>query len=178
MLNYHEPLTQAESDFAAEHHDLIYGYLNQAGLPEDDFYDISVFGYLRAVRKYLARPELRRYSFSTIAYRAMSCDVHHSREYWLRQKRRAEVTSFNEELHTPDLTDTVAEACEKVVSFQELAGKLTGTQRRIASLRCEGYRDREIAAICRLTPGEVALEMNRARANIVPFPVETAAAAA
>ena len=39
-------------------------------------------------------------------------------------------------------------------------------------------RDREIAAICRLTPGEVALEMNRARANIVPFPVETAAAAA
>ena len=27
MLNYHEPLTQAESDFAAEHHDLIYGYL-------------------------------------------------------------------------------------------------------------------------------------------------------
>ena len=153
-------------------------YLNQAGLPEDDFYDIAVFGYLRAVRKYLARPELRRYSFSTIAYRAMSCDVHHSREYWLRQKRRAEVTSFNEELHTPDLTDTVAEACEKVVSFQELAGKLTGTQRRIASLRCEGYRDREIAAICRLTPGEVALEMNRARANIVPFPVETAAAAA
>ena len=89
MLNYHEPLTQAESDFAAEHHDLIYGYLNQAGLPEDDFYDIAVFGYLRAVRKYLARPELRRYSFSTIAYRAMSCDVHHSREYWLRQKRRA-----------------------------------------------------------------------------------------
>ena len=124
------------------------------------------------------RPELWRYRFSTIAYRAMSCDVHHSREYWLRQKRRAEVTSFNEEIHTPDLTDTVAEACEKVVSFQELAWKLTGMQCRIASLRCDGYRDREIAAICRLTPGEVALEMNRAQANIVPFPVETAAAAA
>ena len=178
MLNYYEPLTQAESDFAAEHHELIFGYLNQAGLSEDDFYDIAVFGYLRAVRKYLARAELRRYSFSTIAYRAMSRDVHHSRKYWLRQKRRAEVISFNEELHTPDLADTVAETCEKVISFQELTGKLTGTQRKIVFLRCEGYRDREITTICRLAPGELDLEMNRARANVVPFTIKTAAAAA
>ena len=72
MLNYNLPLTEAESEFAAEHHSVIYGYLRKAGLPEDDFYDVVVFGYLRAVRKYLARPELRKYSFSTIAYRAMS----------------------------------------------------------------------------------------------------------
>ena len=89
MLNYNLPLTEAESEFAAEHHSVIYGYLRKAGLPEDDFYDVVVFGYLRAVRKYLARPELRKYSFSTIAYRAMSCDVHHSKEYWMRKKRRA-----------------------------------------------------------------------------------------
>lgn len=68
MLNYNLPLTEAESEFAAEHHSVIYGYLRKAGLPEDDFYDVVVFGYLRAVRKYLARPELRKYSFSTIAY--------------------------------------------------------------------------------------------------------------
>ena len=85
MLNYNLPLTEAESEFAAEHHSVIYGYLRKAGLPEDDFYDVVVFGYLRAVRKYLARPELRKYSFSTIAYRAMSCDVHHSKEYWMRK---------------------------------------------------------------------------------------------
>ena len=63
MLNYNLPLTEAESEFAAEHHSVIYGYLRKAGLPEDDFYDVVVFGYLRAVRKYLARPELRKYSF-------------------------------------------------------------------------------------------------------------------
>lgn len=56
MLNYNLPLTEAESEFAAEHHSVIYGYLRKAGLPEDDFYDVVVFGYLRAVRKYLARP--------------------------------------------------------------------------------------------------------------------------
>ena len=59
MLNYNLPLTEAESEFAAEHHSVIYGYLRKAGLPEDDFYDVVVFGYLRAVRKYLARPELQ-----------------------------------------------------------------------------------------------------------------------
>ena len=95
MLNYNLPLTEAESEFAAEHHSVIYGYLRKAGLPEDDFYDVVVFGYLRAVRKYLARPELRKYSFSTIAYRAMSCDVHHSKEYWMRKKRRALVESLD-----------------------------------------------------------------------------------
>lgn len=178
MLNYDLPLTQAEANFAADHHALIYGYLNQAGLPEDDFYDIAVFGYLRAVRKYLARPELQKYSFSTIAYRAMSCDVHHSKEYWTRQKRRAELSSFDEELHTTDLSDTVAEACENVLSFRELAGKLTRTQRRIASLRSDGYRDREIAAICHLTPQEVEMEMSLAQANIIPFPAEITVSAA
>lgn len=67
MLNYNLPLTEAESKFAAEHHATIYEYLNKARLPENDFYDIVVFGYLRAVRKYLARPELQQYKFSTIA---------------------------------------------------------------------------------------------------------------
>ncbi len=37
MLNYNLPLTEAESEFAAEHHSVIYGYLRKAGLPEDDF---------------------------------------------------------------------------------------------------------------------------------------------
>ena len=141
MLNYNLPLTEAESEFAAEHHSVIYGYLRKAGLPEDDFYDVVVFGYLRAVRKYLARPELRKYSFSTIAYRAMSCDVHHSKEYWMRKKRRALVEPLDEELHTRDLLDPVSAAYENVLSFQELSGKLTQKQRQIAALRAQGYHD-------------------------------------
>lgn len=105
MLNYDLPLTKAEADFAAEHHDLIYRYLCKAGLSEEEGYDIVVFGYLRAVRKYLARPELRQYQFSTIAYRAMSCNLHHSREYWLRQKRKGSVESYDEDIHADDLHD-------------------------------------------------------------------------
>lgn len=50
MLDYTMPLTTEESDFAAEHHDVILRYLRKARLPYDEFYDIAVFGYLRAVR--------------------------------------------------------------------------------------------------------------------------------
>ena len=178
MLNYNLPLTEAEAEFAAEHHSVIYGYLRKAGLPEDDFYDVVVFGYLRAVRKYLARPELRKYSFSTIAYRAMSCDVHHSKEYWMRKKRRALVEPLDEELHTRDLLDPVSAAYENVLSFQELSGKLTQKQRQIAELRSQGYRDLEIARMFRVKPGEIKLEMDQARSKVVPFPTETAALAA
>ena len=167
MLNYNLPLTEAESEFAAEHHSVIYGYLRKAGLPEDDFYDVVVFGYLRAVR-----------SFSTIAYRAMSCDVHHSKEYWMRKKRRALVESLDEELHTRDLLDPVSAAYENVLSFQELSGKLTQKQRQIAALRAQGYHDLEIARMFQVKPGEIKLEMDQARSKVVPFPTETAALAA
>ena len=135
-------------------------------------------GYLRAVRKYLARPELRKYSFSTIAYRAMSCDVHHSKEYWMRKKRRALVESLDEELHTRDLLDPVSAAYENVLSFQELSGKLTQKQRQIAALRAQGYHDLEIARMFQVKPGEIKLEMDQARSKVVPFPTETAALAA
>ena len=76
-----------------------------------------VFGYLRAVRN-IWPARLRKYSFSTIAYRAMSCDVHHSKEYWMRKKRRALVESLDEELHTRDLLDPVSAAYEMCCLFR------------------------------------------------------------
>lgn len=178
MLNYHLPLTEAESNFAAEHYSLIDRYLKMAGLPENDFYDVVVFGYLRAVRKYLARPELRQYKFATIAFRAMRCDVFHSREYWTRKKRRGHIEQYDEDIHTEDFRDSVAENFENVLAFRELTEKLTPIQQRIAALRSDGYSDKEIAAICRIELHEVEQEMCQAQARIIPFPVEAAALAA
>lgn len=167
---YTMPLTTEESDFAAEHHDVILRYLRKARLPYDEFYDIAVFGYLRAVRKYLARPELQQYQFTTIAFRAMSCDVHHSREYWMRAKRSATVTRLDEDSHTDDLRDTVTEAVDKIISFEEYVAKLSPVQRRIASLRDCGYSDREIANACGLSCDGVKQEMEDARCRIVDYP--------
>ena len=124
MLNHNLPLTGMESEFAAEHHALIYTFLRAFDLPEEDFYDVAVFGYLSAVRAYLAREELRRGSFRTIAYRAMNRCVRRSPEFWMRENHGISTESYREELHSQDLRDTVAEACETVLSFQALAGQL------------------------------------------------------
>lgn len=134
MLNYNTPLTAEESAFAAEHHHLLLSYLKKARLDFDEFYDIAVFGYLRAVRKYLARPELRAYQFSTIAFRAMSCDVHHSREYWLRGKRCGRIVqTLNDDQNADDLRDSVAESVDNVIQFEEYTSTLTPLQQRSRS---------------------------------------------
>ena len=178
MLNYKQPLNAQEAAFAAEHHAIVYKFLNKRRLPEDEFYDIAVFGYLRAVRKYLARPELRQYQFSTIAFRAMSCDVHHSKEYWTRSKRFAEVEQYQEDIHTSELCDSVSGECELTESYQELVRQLAPMQHRIARLRCDGYQDKEIACMCGLELRDVEHEMAQARAKLLNFPMKTAAAAA
>ena len=179
MLNYQLPMTMDESAFAEEYHYLICSYLRKCKLPVDEFYDIAVFGYLRAVRKYLARPELReRYKFSTIAYRAMSCDVHHSREYWNRAKRKGDVRQLDEERHSDDLRDKVSGAVDNVIDFELLASRITPAQRRIASLRADGYQDKEIAAICGIDHADVAAEMEDAKCRILMFQAEDTALAA
>lgn len=179
MLNYRSPMDLDESAFAEKHHHLIYSYLCGHNLPVDEFYDIAVFGYLRAVRKYLARPELReRYKFSTIAFRAMSCDVHHSREYWNRAKHQGDVRQLDEDHHSDDLRDKVADAVDNVIDFELLVSRITPVQRRIASLRVDGYRDKEIAAICGIKRADVRAEMEKAKCRILQFQREDAALAA
>lgn len=44
------PLTKEQQEFAAEHHGLVYKFLNDNHLPEDEFYDVVIFPYLKAVR--------------------------------------------------------------------------------------------------------------------------------
>lgn len=47
------PLTKEQQDFAAEHHGLVYKFLNDNHLPENEFYDVVIFPYLKAVQDYV-----------------------------------------------------------------------------------------------------------------------------
>ena len=60
------PLTKEQQEFAAEHHGLVYRFLNDNHLPEDEFYDVVIFPYLKAVRDYCDNTSAQEYSFSTI----------------------------------------------------------------------------------------------------------------
>lgn len=179
MLDYNAKLTAEESKFAEEHHDIVFSYLRSRRLPEDEFYDIAIFGYLRAVRKYLTRPDLReQYQFSTIAYRAMSCNVHHSQEYWRRAKRNRAVLALDEDRNTGELRNVVSEAVDNVIDFEAVLRQITPVQHRIASLRADGYCNSEIAAICGIKRRDVTAEMKDARCRIIAFRENSAAMAA
>ena len=88
-------LSDVERRFASEHHQLIYGFLNKHSLAEDEYYGVAALGFLRAVHSYLTKAELRRFSFSTIAYRAMSQSVSQYRRSLKRQVGFADALSLD-----------------------------------------------------------------------------------
>lgn len=68
-------LTVEQQIFATEKHNLIYSFLNLKHLSVDEYYDIVVFGYLRAIRKYFDNIAIWEYQFSTIAFKEMNSEL-------------------------------------------------------------------------------------------------------
>ena len=63
------PLNDTQRIFADKNHNLVYKFLHEKNLPASEYYDIVIFGYLRAVQRYLTDPNLAGYSFATVAWR-------------------------------------------------------------------------------------------------------------
>ena len=66
-----KPFTKEEQQFAEDNHGIIYTFLNEKQLSEDDYYDVVVFGYLRAVQEYFDNKRICKYKFSTLAWKRM-----------------------------------------------------------------------------------------------------------
>lgn len=154
-MKLHE-LTREQQTFAEDNHNLIYTFLRAKRLRPDDYYDVIVFGYLRAVQKYLLREDLRsQYEFSTIAWRAMECDLGKHYKAQSRPMRRAVTVSlesmFNksEWLMMADVipdSDRLTDRLEAELLWDEIAMQLTDEQIEIIRMRANGYNNREIAA--------------------------------
>ena len=72
------PLTPEEQQFASDNYDVIKWCMNVLHLREDDS-DVASLGYLQAVKKWYARPDLHQYSFKTIARWSVLQKVHNAR---------------------------------------------------------------------------------------------------
>lgn len=147
------PLTPKQSAFAESCHDLVYRFLNDNHLPEDEYYDVVIFGYLRAVRRYFTEPKLQQYSFSTIAWKAMFGALGNDKKAKLCSKRDAEILSLDVALYEDDLTleekipapNPLMRELETKLLFHELAKRISGQQMEMVRLRSDGYGIREIA---------------------------------
>lgn len=146
------PLTKEQRDFATKWHNLIYTFLHSKELPEEDYYDIVVFGFLQAVKEFYSKPDLQqKYSFSTIAWKKMECCLLNHYKSQFRQKRHAYVVS----LHSYDGAYTLEEvlsAPDKVMAqletdllLHDLAAMASRQQMAVVRMRSAGYNMREIA---------------------------------
>jgi RNA polymerase sigma-70 factor (ECF subfamily) len=166
-------LTEAQRDFAEQHHGLVTQYLRKKGLREDDYYDIVVFGYLRAVQAYDERPELRQYSFRSVAYRRMFATLWNHFRSLRAAKRNATVLS----LHAPArdglaLAEHIAagapavhEYAESRDAWESARAAATPKQAEVLALRAKGYTGREIGRVYRLSPSAVYGRVYRLRKN-------------
>lgn len=139
-------LTLEECQFAEENHNLIYDFLHRRGKDIDTYYDVVVFGYLAAVKKYFQCPELAaKYKFSTLANSRMrTCLYNHFRAQ--RCKKRQGISISVNDLHQePCPHDDIMDALNEELLLHQLALKFSPQQLAVAMLRSDGFSVREIA---------------------------------
>lgn len=153
MVDHSKPLTYEQQLFASEHHDVIYEFLRAFGLPESEYYDVVVFGYINAVRKYNELPELREWGFKTIAFWSMRSTLGNESRKTARRIQAISLDAENED--GLDLYGVVA-APEKdpdeiddqySAQYIDLLKALTKRQLEVLTLKASGFTAKEIAAI-------------------------------
>lgn len=167
MLPNNTPLTTSQSDFAAEHHNLIYAYLRRRRLPVDDYYDVVVFGYLSAVRDYHTRENLRSWTFPAIAYQYMRRVLFN---YWRSIRRFGSWDMLPLDFGALQEADSNVES--EAIST-ELNGRvercMTPRQGEIIRLRTKGYSLREIQNTCCISYARLRKDIGALRDNVLPF---------
>ena len=142
-------------EFATDHHGLVFSFLRSRGLDESEYYDVVVFGYLKAVDEYLSNPVLRqKYEFSTIAYKAMRSALSHEFEKQCSQKRKGYTVSLETIIYSSEslplgeclaVPDSAMMDFETELLLHELATRLSEREMDVVRMKMHGYGTREIA---------------------------------
>ncbi len=154
------PLTKEQQRFAEENHHLVYAFLNEKELPESVFYDIVIFGYLKAVQEYCEVLSLHRFKFSTLAWKRMRSSLSNYCKYLARPKRNAPVVSFDELIGSEDglcRQDVISRPDEMMIRLETelllhaLASELPRREMHIIRMKVRGDRMHDIAKQERMT---------------------------
>ena len=148
------PLTKEQQDFAAEHHGLVYKFLNDNHLPENEFYDVVIFPYLKAVKDYFSDESAQHYSFAAIAMHRMRLCIYDYFRSQARRKRNAEVISIHLGLYPDGVPledvlpgqDRLMQEFEMQQMLHDLASHVSEQQMKIVRMKGYGYGIREISS--------------------------------
>ena len=88
-------LTERQRDFATEHHNVLEDFLITRGLDYDDYYDVVVFKFLKAVKQYDECERMRKQAFEDIAAGLMQIAVDNHRRALKQQRENVFVLSLD-----------------------------------------------------------------------------------
>lgn len=142
-----EPLNDEEGKFIEENHGLIYSFLKKNNLSVDEYYDIAVFGFIEAVKKY----DSSKGSFSSIAYVCMLSTVRQEMRKSKFRSEKIKITSLDVELKEDICIKDLIPAADTVESiylhneYVERIEKLPEKLKTVVLLLASGYNQIEIA---------------------------------
>ena len=174
MDNYKlEPLTDFGRKFATENHNLVYDFLHRHGYSLEIYYDIAIFGFLKAVQIYNRREDLRnKYAFPFISQQYIRSEIgnHCRMEDAKKRKPSGTLVSLDAEYaETENLYNCIGVVGGKspeseIVAMEqmtEMLNSLSDTQRKIAELKVDGYSSKEIYSALEIKPSTYYVEVNR-----------------
>lgn len=92
------PLTPEEQQFAADNHDCLQWAIRKQCL-DRELTDIAALGYIHAVKKWFARPDLHKWSFRTIVNQTIRSHISSERR---KQETRIQTVSLDAEIPGTD----------------------------------------------------------------------------
>lgn len=174
MDNYKlEPLTDFERKFATENHNLVYDFLHRHGYSFENYYDVAIFGFLKAVQIYKRREDLQnKYVFPFISQQYMRSEIgnHYRTETAKKRKPSGRLISLDAKYaETENLYNCIGVAGGKspeseimaMEQMTEMLSSLSDTQRKIAELKIDGYTNREIFSALEMKPSTYYVEVKR-----------------
>lgn len=169
-------LTETERKYAEENHNLIYSFLHRHGYSIEDYYNIVVFGYLKAVQIYHRKEKVKvNYDFPFIAWQYMRAEIsnHVKTENVKKRKTDDTVVSLDAEREkTESKYDFVAgtESVETTVieteMYQYMLQSLTEKQREIVKAKLSGYSNQEILILLNIPSSSFYKEMQKIKVTI------------
>lgn len=148
------PLTPEQRVFAAEHHGLVFAFLKKNRLDEAEYYDVVIFGYLRAVVRYFTEPALREFTFGTIAWQAMRGELSNHRRKQEYRLNDDDVISIcfpadDEEEDEDEPQDKghnlIMAQMQGDLLLYDLARMVSHRQMNVVRMKSDGYNVRDIA---------------------------------
>lgn len=168
-----KPLSDFERKFAAENHNLVYDFLHRYGYNLEIYYDVAIFGYLKAVQIYNRREDLRnKYAFPFISKQYMRSEIgNYFRTENAKKRKPAEtmVSLDAEYSETENLYNCIGviggkSPETKVLEIERLTdffNSLSGAQHKITQMKIEGYSSKEIYSALEMKSSTYYMEVQR-----------------